>query len=209
MPALALTPASYGADLARAAAWLRDGGIVAFPTETFYGLAVDPASAAAVASIFDLKGRGSRAALPVIAPSIEVLVERCGPLDAGTATLARAFWPGPLSVLVTAPAWVADAVHAGTGALAVRVPAHRTARDLAAAAGGLVTATSANRSGEPPASRVADLAGIAGDPRVLVLDGGPTAGGAPSTIVDARSRPPRCLREGAIAWERVVQSLHA
>jgi L-threonylcarbamoyladenylate synthase len=125
-----------------------------------------------------------------------------------TARLARAFWPGPLALLVDAPAWMAGGVHAGTGAVAVRVPAHGLARALAAAFGAPVTATSANRSGEPPASSASALAPIAADARVLVVDGGPTPGGAPSTIVDARGARAVCVRAGAVPWDRVLELLY-
>jgi L-threonylcarbamoyladenylate synthase len=195
------------ADLAAAADWIRRGGIVAYPTDTVYGLAVDPRSVAAVQALFDLKGRDARSALPLISDSLDAVVRACGPMDARSARLARAFWPGPLSIVLEAPTDIASDVHAGTGAIAVRVPAHRAARALAAACGGLVTATSANPSGRVPADSAAALDPIARDPRVFVVDAGPAPGGAPSTIVDVRRGDPRVLREGAIAWNRVLESL--
>jgi L-threonylcarbamoyladenylate synthase len=195
------------ADLTAAADWIRAGGIVAFPTDTVYGLAVDPRSAAAVAALFDLKGRDARSALPLIGDSLEAVVRACGTMDARSARLARAYWPGALSIVLDAPADVDAAVHAGTDSVAVRVPAHGVARALAAACGGLVTATSANASGRPPADSAAALDAIARDPRVFVVDAGPAPGGAPSTIVDVRRGPPRVIREGAIAWNRVLESL--
>jgi L-threonylcarbamoyladenylate synthase len=193
--------------LAPAADWLRAGGVVAYPTETYYGLAVDPASEAAVRALFDVKGRSHAAALPLVAASLDQVVERCGALDPRSDRLARAFWPGPLSLLLDAPAWIAVAVHAGTESVAVRVPAHALARGLAQAFGNLITSTSANRSSEPPAVTAGALAALAADPRVLVIDGGPTPGGAASTIVDARGERAVCLRDGAIAWDRVLESL--
>jgi L-threonylcarbamoyladenylate synthase len=120
--------------------------------------------------------------------------------------LAEAFWPGPLSIICDAPARVVAAVHAGRRTVAIRVPDHPIARALAAAFGGPVTATSANRSGEAPVDCAADLPWVHDD-RVLVIDGGNTTGGAPSTIVDARDRAPVLIREGAIAWDRVLHSL--
>jgi L-threonylcarbamoyladenylate synthase len=195
------------ADLAPAADWLRHGGIVAFPTDTVYGLAVDPRSTGAVQALFDLKGRTSQAALPLISDSTDAVVRACGPMDARSARLAQVFWPGPLSIILDAPSDLVLEVHAGTGTVAVRVPAHRVARALAAACGGLITATSANPSGQPPADRASALDPIARDPRVFVVDAGPAPGGAPSTIVDVRGDDPRVIREGAIAWNRVLESL--
>jgi L-threonylcarbamoyladenylate synthase len=195
------------ADLAPAVDWLRRGGVVAFPTDTSYGLAVDPASEAAVHAIFAIKGRSPRAALPLIAASVTQIEMACGRLDRASARLAATWWPGPLSLLIEAPAGVSAAVHGGGRSVAVRVPAHRVARALAEAWGNLLTATSANMSGAPPANAADDLDAMASDARVFVIDGGRTAGGVPSTIVDVRGQRATLLRDGAIPWERVLESL--
>jgi L-threonylcarbamoyladenylate synthase len=169
-------------DLTEAVGVLKAGGVVAFPTDTFYGLAVDPTAA-------------SRAQVTAW----------CG-LEGDLITLADAFWPGPLSLICNAPKRIAPGIHAGLGTVAVRVPAHAVARSLAYAWGNPVPASSANLTGQPPAVSVDDLSSIASDD-LLVIDGGPAAGGAPSTIVDARKRPPALVREGAIPWDRVLHSL--
>jgi L-threonylcarbamoyladenylate synthase len=195
-------------DLRAAAEWLAGGGIVAFPTDTVYGFAVNVRDAAAVRRLFEVKGRSARAALPLIAASIAQVVAATGALTAREAVLAAAFWPGPLSVVRDAPAWLPAEVHGGHRTVAIRVPNHRVARSLAEAFGGLIAATSANRSGEPASVSVSDLGDLADDPRVFVVDGGPTTGGAPSTMVDVRGSLPVCLREGAVPWERVLNSLH-
>ena len=192
-------------DLAPAVAALRRGGIVAFPTDTFYGLAVDPCSESAVRALFALKGRAAAAAIPLIAGSIAQVETWCD-LSRSSRALASAFWPGPLSLICDAPPNVAVAVHGGRRTVAIRVPDHPVARLLAEAFGAPVTATSANRSGEPPASRASDVPWT-GDDLVLIVDGGATAGGAPSTIVDARGSAPVLVRDGAIAWNRVLHSL--
>ena len=186
-------------------AWLRNGGIVAFPTDTLYGLAVDATSPAAVAALFEFKGRGAAAALPFVAASRQQVESWCG-LGEHDARLADAFWPGPLTLVRPAPPAVVSAAHASMGTVAIRVPDHPIARMLADAWGAPLTATSANRSGEPPASRVADVAAMASD-RLFLIDGGDARGGEPSTIVDARETPPRLIRAGAIAWDRVLHSL--
>jgi L-threonylcarbamoyladenylate synthase len=192
--------------LAPAVRWLAGGGIVAFPTDTLYGLAVDPFSNDAVAALFDLKGRSSTAPLPLLAGSRGAVESWLGRLDGATGALAERFWPGPLSLIIDAPPTIAPAVHAGTHSVAVRVPAHELARAFAEACGRPVTATSANASGAPPVSSAADLGAIADDPRVLVIDGGRTPGGPPSTIVDARGGEPIIVRDGAIARDRVLRS---
>jgi len=155
--------------------------------------------------LFQLKGREASAALPLIAAS-RAQVEAWAGLSASARRLADVFWPGPLSLICDAPRSIVPAVHAGRRTVAIRVPAHAIARALAGAWGGPITATSANRSGAPPAHDPLALDAIA-DERLLVIDGGPTAGGPPSTIVDAREAPAVLIREGAIAWNRVLHSL--
>ena len=193
--------------LAPAADWLRRDGIVAFPTDTFYGLAADPRSPRAIQELFDLKGRDAQFALPLVAASTDAVIALCGSLSSTNVRLAASFWPGPLSLVLDAPRHIAAEVHGGRHSIAIRVPDHRVARLLAAAFGSAVTATSANRSGERPALTVHDLAELAKDRRVFVVDGGAAPGGSPSTIVDARGSHPVLVRDGAIAWSRVLTSL--
>ena len=208
MPTLTVDPASCRPEsLRRAVDHLRAGRIVAIPTDTSYGLAVDPTSDAAVRRLFTWKGRPEGVALPLVAASV-VQVERvCGALPNATALLAAAFWPGPLSLIVDAPLSVSAAVHGGRGTVAVRVPDHPVTMVLAEAFGGLLTATSANRSGEPPAKTAGDLGALSADDSILVIDAGPASEGPPSTLVDARQAVPTLVREGAVAWSRVLKSL--
>src|SRR4051812_30613893 len=142
-------------DLTAAVAWLEDGGVVAFPTDTFYGLAADPRSDAAIRLIYTLKGRASDAALPFVAASRAQVEAWCG-LGDDDSRLADAVWPGPLSIVRPARASVAAAALAGQQTVAVRVPDHVVAQALAAAWGAPVPATSANRTGEAPARRASD-----------------------------------------------------
>lgn len=195
-------------DLAPAVDWLRADGIVALPTDTFYGLAVNIRSSAAVRQLFALKGRDARAALPLIAGNLAQVVACGGRLDAREAALAAAFWPGPLSLVRDAPAWIAPEVHGGHRTVAIRIPAHLVARRLCEAWGGVLSATSANVSGAPAVDRAEALGALGEDARVLVIDAGVTPGGLPSTLVDVRSAQPVLLREGAIAWNRVLDFLH-
>ena len=196
-------------DLAPAAEWLRAGGVVVLPTDTFYGLAVDIRNALAVRQLFALKGRDARAALPLIAADIAQVVACGGRLEAREAALAQAFWPGPLSIVRDAPSWIVPEVHGGHRTVAIRIPAHLVARRLCEAWGGVLSATSANLSGAPSVDRVQALGAIAEDPRVLVIDAGVTPGGLPSTLVDVRAARPVLLREGAIPWSRVLDFLKA
>lgn len=191
------------AGLVEAAARLRAGGVIAFPTDTVYGLAADPRQASAVARIFELKGRRDGVALPLIAADL-AQAEAAGRFDDRSRRLGEAFWPGPLSIVVPADALLTPAVLAADLTVAVRVPANEPARALAATLGFCVTATSANPSGHAPARTAAEALALL--PRVdLVLDGGDAPGGPPSTIVALEEDGPVLIRAGAVAWERVVQ----
>ncbi len=178
----------------QAAAAIRAGEVVVIPTDTVYGLAADPASAAAVERVYAIKGRPPQLELNLLAAEIadlDGLVE----MDSVARSLVAAFWPGPLSLVCPVGTHRLAIPRTGT-TLMVRVPGHDLLRRLLAETGP-VASTSANRHGSPPAASAsaaeAELrSGVAG-----VLDGGPS-GGMASTIIDLSSRPPRVLREGLI-----------
>ena len=201
--------------LERAAEVIRAGGVVAVPTETFYGLAADAAHAGARARIFEIKGRPADMALPLVAASLEQVIALLGPMDAASEKAARLFWPGPLSLVLNA-----TPPHSGTvertdnrlpatsnQTVALRVPAHAFVRALCDRAGVLLTSTSANRTGEPPAETAGAVVAGLGDAVDLVIDDGRTPGGKPSTIADLRGSTPRLVRDGAVEWNRVLESL--
>jgi len=191
-----------------AAKWILNGGVVALPTDTLYGLAADPFSSAAVARVFEVKGRAAERALPLIAADARQVVAHLGPLgDLGTRLVER-FWPGPLTILVAAPPAIARDVVGGTGRVGVRVPADGVARAICRLAGRPVTATSANISGEPAPSAPDDVERTLGDRIDLLIDAGPTRGGAPSTIVDVSGETPALVRAGAISWEDILEWLN-
>jgi L-threonylcarbamoyladenylate synthase len=186
------------ARIARAAEVLRGGGLVAFPTETVYGLGALALDANAVRGIFAAKGRPANNPLIVhIADISEVLSVAAAWPDAAE-RLARRFWPGPLTLIVPRGAAVPDATTAGGPTVALRVPAHPVARALLRAVGAPLAAPSANRSSElSPTCAEHVLRGL--DGRIdLVLDGGPTTGGVESTVLDVTTSPPRLLRPGLI-----------
>ena len=188
-----------------AAEMIRDGLVVAYPTDTLYGLAVDPRNAAAVRRLFALKGRPETSALTLIASGREQVMD-CAEMSAHGGRLASQFWPGPLTILLRAKPIVAVEVLAGGTTVGVRVPAHPVAVALARAAGVCITATSANRSGQPPATTADGVA--AALPGIdAIVDGGPARGGPPSTIVDASEREVTLVRAGAVPFERVLNSL--
>lgn len=176
-------------------------GIVAYPTETFYGLAVDGRSRLACDRLFDLKGRPPQKALPLIVSGISQLEKVARDLGKEALLLARTFWPGPLTLVVLAKPGLAAASSEGT--IAVRASGLPLPRILAEALGGPLTATSANRSGSPPAT-TADMAlRDIGSGVDLILDGGPCPGGLASTIVDVCGSSPRLIREGRVPFAEI------
>lgn len=190
----------------RACVLLRSGGVVAYPTDTFYALAADPRNPRAVARLFAIKDRAAGQAVPLIAAD-EAQAAEAAVLDERARRLSSAFWPGPLSLVLSASGVLARDARAEDGTIAIRVPASDAARAIARAFGFCITATSANLSGEPAATTAADVTRTLGGAVDLVLDGGETPGGSPSTLVDVRDATPRLVRAGAIAWDRVLRSI--
>lgn len=184
---------------------VRAGGVIALPTDTLYGLGADPSQVGAVARLFAIKGRTAERALPLIAADAEQVAARLGVLPRLADRLARRFWPGPLTLLVRAPAWLAPFVSGGTGKVGVRVPAHAVARALCAACGLPLTATSANVSGAAPSADPDDIERVLGARIDVLVDAGVTPGGAPSTIVDVTGEVPVLVRAGAIAWTEIEE----
>lgn len=193
-------------DIERAVEVLRAGGIVAYPTDTLYGLAVDPRRDDAVARLFAAKDRPAALAIPLIAADLEQALATAI-FDETARRLAEVFWPGPLSLVVAVRPGLSARVPAAEGTVAIRVPAHAIGRALAAGLGCPVTATSANRSGQPPTAEPADVAASMGGRVDLLLDAGASPGGPPSTIVACAGEGVRLVRAGAIAWDRVLRSL--
>ena len=189
-----------------AARILTAGGVVAYPTDTLYGLAADPRDPAAVDRLLDAKRRPAGLAIPLIASDRAQAERASGALTPLARRLMDAFWPGPLAIVVYAAAPLDRRVVGDGGTIAVRVPSNAVARALAHVFRYPITATSANRSGRPAPATAADAAAAFGTDIDAVIDAGPTPGGAPSTIVDARGAAPRLVREGAVPWDRVLQS---
>ena len=183
--------------LARAAAVLRDGGLVAFPTETFYGLGAAACDPSAVHRVFRVKGRDAGKPLLVLVDSI-AMAERVAELTPPARALMARHWPGALTLVLRARPGVPSELMAGTGTIGVRLSPHPVARALVRALGSPLTAPSANLAdAAPPTTAAAVLAAFDGAVD-LVLDGGATAGGPPSTVVDVTSDASRVLRQGAV-----------
>lgn len=194
-----------------AAEHLRAGGLVAFPTETVYGLGARADDPRACARVYEAKGRPADNPLIVHLPTPADAAVAAGPLGRVGTVLASSLWPGPLTLVVTRPAGRFEGAAAGLDTIALRVPTHPIAAALLGMAGVAVAAPSANRSGRPSATRAddvwADLADGAAAGQdlsdVLVLDGGAATLGVESTVVDVTGDRPRLLRPGAVGAEAI------
>lgn len=186
-----------------AVAALRAGKLVAFPTETVYGLGADAGNDEAIASIFAVKGRPTSHPLIVHLTTIEQLADWSDPLPASALKLAEAFSPGPITFLVPKAAHVSLAVTGGRHTVGLRIPAHPLTHAMLSAFGGGVAGPSANRFGRVSPTTAADVLLDLGDDVDVVLDGGPCAVGIESTIVDCTTSPVTVLRRGAITTEMI------
>ncbi len=193
------------APIARAVAALRAGELVAFPTETVYGLGADAASSLAVQRLYAVKGRPAAHPVIVHVASIDQLDDIARDVAPWARSLADACWPGPLTLVVARRAGaICDEVTGGRDTVAVRVPAHPVALELLAAFGSGVAAPSANRFGRVSPTMAAHVLADLGGDVAMVLDGGPCAVGVESTIVDATGAVPRILRDGAVGAAEIA-----
>jgi L-threonylcarbamoyladenylate synthase len=199
------TPERYAQRIAQAAEILRAGGLVAFPTETVYGLGADATNATAVEGIFTAKGRPHSDPLIVHIPDVGSLPLVAHDIPAMAYTLAQRFWPGPLTLVLPRAEHIPSTVAAGGDTVGVRAPSHPVAQALLRAAGVPVAAPSANRfMGVSPTTAAHVLADL--DGRIdAILDGGPTSLGVESTVLDLTTRPPRILRPGGLTLEALQE----
>ena len=190
--------ASNDEALASAAAILRRGGLVAFPTESFYGLGAAALDPQAVERVFTIKGRPDSKPLLVVVDSVVMAERLAADVPPGARDLMARHWPGPLTLVLKAAADVPSRLTAGTGTLGVRMPAHPIALGLVRAARQPVTAPSANPSGADPPMTALQVKRYFDGAVDMILDGGATAGGAASTVADCTEWPPRVLRQGPV-----------
>lgn len=203
-PARPVTPSQ---DTQRAAEILRQGGLVAFPTETVYGLGADAENSAAVARLFSVKGRPSTHPLIVHLASAAELSSWAARVPESAARLAATLWPGPLTLLLEKSDRVPDATTGGLRTVGLRVPAHPLALELLARFGGGIAAPSANRFGRVSPTRAQHVLDDLGDDIDLLLDGGACQVGVESTILDLSGDVPVLLRPGAVTVERIESLL--
>jgi L-threonylcarbamoyladenylate synthase len=190
-------PARHPASIETAAAFLRSGQPVAFPTDTVYGVGVDPFDEAAISRLFTIKQRALDKGIPVLLADLADLDRIAAQVPPSAVDLIERFWPGPLTIIVPRHSSLPDVI-APQQTVAVRIPDHDLARALIRAAGGAVAASSANRSGQPSATSGEEALGYLDGLVAAVLDDGPSPGDAASTIVDCTSIRLRLLRAGPL-----------
>lgn len=184
--------------LEQAASAMQHGGIIAFPTDTVYGIGASLAHPTALRRIFEVKGRERQRTLPVLLASPADLFRVTPAVDPDLLTLARHFWPGPLTIAVPALTSLPEEVVAGDNSVGVRVPDHSVALTMASRCGGAIAATSANLSGQQPACRAEDIDPDLAEQLDLILDGGLAPCGLASTVVRREGATIFVVREGAV-----------
>ena len=184
------------------------GGVVAFRTDTFYGLGADPLNPAALRRINSLKGReGGKPILIVISDRRELdrfVTDRSHVFN----TVCERHWPGALTLVARAREGIPEELTAGTATVGVRLPDDEAVRDLVRACGGALTATSANPAGKPPSRTAQEVAEYFPEGLDLIIDGGLAVGGEPSTVLDLSETGARLIREGAVARRELQETFH-
>jgi L-threonylcarbamoyladenylate synthase len=193
--------------LSSAAAIVARGGVIAYPTETFYGLGADATNEQAVKKIYKIKGRNFINPISIIIGRTENLYPLVQNVSPTAQKLIQAFWPGALTIIFKASDGVLPVLTAGTGKIGVRVSGSNAAQVIAQKLGHPLTATSANLSGKPECSRASEVAKQIGNKIDAIVDFGPTIGDKVSTIIDVTCDPPEILREGTITRQSIENIL--
>ncbi len=178
---------------------LNSGGVIAFPTDTFYGLGADPFNPNALSKIFQIKQRPADKPLLVLIHSLDQLSDLGQELTDNARKLMERFSPGPLTLIFKAAPELPDALTAGTGTIGVRLPDHPFTRRLLETLGRPLTAPSANISGTGELRTAQEVTSSLEDKLDLIVDGGPAPGGKSSTVLDTTTNPPTLVREGALS----------
>ena len=185
--------------ISRAVQILRDGGVIALPTDTLYGISANALDPEAAAKVFSIKGREERSPLPIFVSDSEDLFRYGRDVPDAAVRIAEIFWPGKLTIVVRKSDLIPDVVSGGLDTVGLRIPDHPAPREIVAQLGAPITATSANVSGKPALTSAEDVVAELGSRLDLVLDGGILAPSAPSTVIDVTADPPRILRQGALS----------
>jgi len=192
----------------RAGLIIARGGVIAFRTDTFYGLGADPFNCSAVQRIKQLKGREEQKPILIIVGGHAAVTRFIPAPTPNFSLLAETFWPGRLTLIGQAAADVPEEITAGTKTVGVRLPGDDKVSALVRSCGGALTATSANPSQQPPATTAEKVFSYFGEAIDLILDDGEVKAEQPSTVIDVSGVEPRLIREGAIAWSAIRQVLN-
>lgn len=201
MRILSINDVNTAATVKEAILALKNGNIIAYPTESYYALGVMALNEAALKNLYDIKMRPAQKAMPVIVGSEDTLKTIVRSIPEEARGLIKKYWPGPLTLIFEARDDLPELLTAGLGKVAVRVPGEGFALSMARAAGFPITATSANLSSMPPARHPDEVIAYFGDRIELMINGGETPGGKPSTILDVTITPPKILRPGRISLD--------
>ncbi len=193
----------FQAAIDRAADSLLSGDLVAYPTESFYGLAVDATNEKAIERLFLVKKRRPGRPVLILIPSIESLGQYVARISSVAHQLIKVFWPGGLTLVFEAGPMVSPLLTGGTGKIGIRLSSHPVATALTRAIGAPISGTSANISGAPACRNAQEVLNCLGEMVNLVLDGGETTGKVGSTVLDVTVNPPRILREGMVVKEQL------
>jgi L-threonylcarbamoyladenylate synthase len=191
--------------IAQAVEIIQGGGVVAFPTDTVYGIGVSAFHQEAINKIFQVKERSQLKAIPILLADIEDLEQISSKITPGTTEVINHFWPGALTIVVEKSPKLPNNISP-EGTIGARIPDHNLTRELIRRAGPLAT-TSANLSGSPSALNAIEVLEQLKGRIDLVLDGGPSPGGQASTVVDLISDEPRILREGPVSFEEIMKAI--
>jgi len=188
-----------------AAAIVSRGGVIAYPTETIYGLGADATNEQAIRRIFEIKGRNFNNPISLIIGHSQNVYPLVRKVTASAQKLMDAFWPGPLTIIFEAAGNVSPLLTADTGRIGIRLSGHDAARKIAGKAGKPLTATSANLSGSPECATADQVISQLGDRLDTIVDLGKTSGSVSSTIIDATTEQPVILRSGGISQEEIFK----
>jgi len=190
----------------KAASIIEKGGVVAFPTESFYGLGAAATNSSALQRLFQVKKRDPALPILILISCIDELSRYAASIPPEALELGRLFWPGGLTMVFEASQGLPSLLTAGTGKIGIRISGHPVAHALTLALKVPITGTSANISGKPPCTRAEQVVELFGGQLDLILDGGITKGTHPSTVLDVTSDPPLLIREGIIKVEEIIAS---